>query len=228
MAGNETGDLLMMVLSDKRIAIPGESSSQTNMRNPLMAGMHAKNMFEITGFSFGVKTIKDDPATAAARTYAALAQGLQTVGNQSRIRLPAPRLITNLSKEQNSQKDKQAEVKSCPIDEVHFDRPIDKASNTLMQYCIDCKTLHGAVVVKLKPAGGKSAGEAYLRFEFIDILFIAMAWNNGEPIEEHCTFITRAVKVMYRPQLPDGTLGAVVSGAWSSDAAKRQELKYPL
>ena len=229
---NETGDLLMMVLVNPGSPVAGESSSQTDFSNQLLAGFRPNRMFEITNFSFGVETLKDKK-TEAEKNESEVAAHLDAIDAAARAHKPPlnlprpPPIVKKLMKALPALTGSPiGEPKACPVKEISFTRPIDVGSNLLMQYCIDCKTLHGAVVVKLKPAGGPSAGQAYLRMEFINVLFTDMTWSNGEPVEERCTFITRAVNVLYRPQLPDGSLGGVKSGFWSRLPSVGERLIY--
>lgn len=224
MAGNESGDLLMMVLSSPGKAIAAESVSKLIPYNPLLKGFKEGRMFEISDFQFGVATLTE-PKSGSSKDSNNLLAGLANLkGLTPQLRNAAVKIGKGVAPPNAPQGD----AKSCPVEPVTFSRPIDDASTELMQHCIESTTLHGAVVVKRKPAGGPASGETYLRLEFIDVLFTDVAWSNGDIIEERCTFITRAVNILYRPQLPDGTLGAVKSGFWSRKAASQgEQLSYP-
>ena len=69
--------------------------------------------------------------------------------------------------------------------------------------------------MKRKAAGGASAGEVYLRLDFVGVLITQVGWSNDDPVKETCQFIARAITVNYRPQLSDGTLGDTRHGFWS-------------
>lgn len=209
MAGsNETGDLLMFVAKTQSSLISGEGMSDLTPMSEMLSGFKVGKFFEISSFQFSIETMKKDEN---AKNLALFAKHL---GAQFGAGIPAALKQAPLKPIDVKVAD-TAEPESCPIQPVSFSRPIDKGSPELMQLCIDSTTVYGAVVVKRKPAGGKAAGEAYLRFEFRGVLFTDVSWDNGESVTEKCSFITRAVTVKYRPQLPDGSLGAIKSGSWS-------------
>jgi type VI protein secretion system component Hcp len=102
------------------------------------------------------------------------------------------------------------------VQPMSFKRSIDRASISLLQYCINCTTFDSVTLVKRKATGGPAAGEPYLRMDFTGgVLIIEASWSNDEPVTEDCKFISRAISVQYRPQLPDGTLGIIRHGSWS-------------
>ena len=213
MAGDaDTGDLLMAVYPTMGQAITGQSSSQLTPPSPLLAGFYPGKVFEISNFKFSVQALKED------ETQKAIRDSLSGRAEQN-PQLNALAKVFAANKPAST-----GEAQSCPVQPVSFERPIDSASATLLQLCINCKTLYGAVVVKRKPAGGIAAGETYLRMEFIGILITNITMTNSDPVMENTTFISRAVNVKYRPQLPDGSLGAIVNGFWSRMANRGEIL----
>jgi type VI protein secretion system component Hcp len=104
-----------------------------------------------------------------------------------------------------------------PVDmhPVTFTRTIDKSSAYFLQNCIDCEGYDRVILIKRKPVGKLAAGEPFLRFDFSNVLMVSVDWSNDDEVEETCQFIFRAVTISYRPQLPDGSLGAVVPAFWS-------------
>jgi hypothetical protein len=55
----------------------------------------------------------------------------------------------------------------------------------------------------------------HLRIDFDTVLVTKVDWSDdNEEVKEDCTFICRKIFIQYRPQLPNGKLGAVVSGTW--------------
>lgn len=221
--GGETGDLLMMVLPVRGgRGIPGESGSvtdipQTALDSALLKGFQRGYMFEVSSFKFGVRSQKDekkDQNKMMQALYDAHAQLARfTQGIAPTVSMRAPKTPDPKRLEEDGTKTNEA--MSCPVEPVSFERPIDSASALLLNYCVTCTTLAGAIMVKRKPAGGPAAGLPYLRLEFIDVLITNMSWSNDEPVKESCTLIARAVNVLYRPQTPDGALGPVMQGFWS-------------
>jgi type VI protein secretion system component Hcp len=108
------------------------------------------------------------------------------------------------------------------VQPISFTRSIDRASTELLHYCIKSISFDSASLVKRKAAGGGIAGEPYLRLDFTGVLITDVSWTNDDPVKETCKFISRAITVQYRPQLPDGTLGAVRHGFWSMNPSERE------
>jgi type VI protein secretion system component Hcp len=93
------------------------------------------------------------------------------------------------------------------VQPVTFSRHVDKTSFQLMEKFLNGKPFCSAALVKRKPAGTKAAGEAFLRIDFEDVLIINIDWTDDEPVQETVKFISRVIRLQYRPQLPDGSLG---------------------
>ena len=62
--------------------------------------------------------------------------------------------------------------------------------------------------------GQDSGPKAYLRIDFTDLLITELDWDEGEVIKEKYKFVCRGVKMQYKPQASDGTLGSAVPGIW--------------
>jgi hypothetical protein len=84
-----------------------------------------------------------------------------------------------------------------------------------MKKCIDREMFQRISLIKRRATGGPAAGEVFLRLDFLEALLTDVQWNNNDEVEETCEFICRHVCINYRPQLPDGSLGASVQGYWS-------------
>ena len=199
MAAGDSSDILMkFVLKEKgqkEGPIQGESSTELviagEQRSNLLAGFKKKFMFEIDSFNFSVGI--DDDSGAAPRGTPAAPQGGFQAWRSGRPHKDYP----------------------VTVQPITFSRPIDRASNLLLQHCIACTSFESASLVKRKAAGSAAAGEAYLRMDFTGVLITEIEWSNDEPIKETCKFISRAITVRYRPQLPDGSLGIIRLGFWS-------------
>jgi hypothetical protein len=90
----------------------------------------------------------------------------------------------------------------------------------MWKYCIDRISYDSATLIKRKAAGGALSGEVFLRLDFTKVLMIGIDWDQDEPIKEKCKFISRAVTLHYRPQLPDGSLGAPKQAFWTMNPGK--------
>ncbi len=225
MAQSQSSDILMKFILNGR-AIKGESNTILDVgtgRNELLTGFQQEQMFELESFTFSVSKDDDDSETAKAtanatsnRPGAQRAAGRSAAGDlATTTRRPQQATRTPLGgfkAWRTNRKQKPYPVNIAPIT---FTRAIDRASTALMQHCIDCTSFDYVALVKRKPAGGAAAGEPYLRMDFTGVLIIDVAWTNDDPIKETCKFISRAVTVRYRPQLPSGKLGAPRVGFWS-------------
>ena len=202
MAQGEGSDLIMKFTDEYGNLIPGESTTKlVSSRPELLTGFQENFMFEVDRFSFSAGGSGDPSKTnnqhpnASARN----ANGLATTAHPGRVQAP------------HSGK--------YPIDvhPVSFTRSIDLASKLLMQNCIDCRSYKRASLIKRKSVGGAASGEVYLRFDFVNVLVISVEWSNDDEVEETCQFVCRSVVISYCPQLPNGSLGAIIPGFWSMD-----------
>jgi len=228
MAQGDSSDILMkFVLEGHKHAIAGESSTELDTgkeRSPLLKGFEKFRMFEIDNFRFAVG-IEDDTGGDAKAKAAQAAQALRVPGQPNRPQPaaghPAAAVAGAARHASSGQfqawRNGHGNVKyGVQVQPITFTRPIDRASISLLQYCINCTTFESAALVKRKATGGPAAGEAYLRMDFSGgVLITDVSWTNDDPVTETCKFISRAVTVQYRPQLPDGSLGIIRHGSWS-------------
>jgi hypothetical protein len=84
-----------------------------------------------------------------------------------------------------------------------------------MQKCIDRAFFKRISLIKRRSTGGPAAGEIFLRLDFFHALLTNVQWSNEDEVQETCHFICRAVCINYRPQLPNGSLGARIEEYWS-------------
>ncbi len=113
---------------------------------------------------------------------------------------------------------KNTEATRYPVDlkPVEFSRLVDRSSLILLDHCIKRTVFKSATLIKRKAAGGPASGEVFLRFDFHHVLLKSVEWSNDAPIEEEIEFVCRAVTLNYKPQLPDGSLGAPIHVFWKS------------
>ncbi len=176
----------------------------------LTSGFFEGYIFELKEFSFAVGAGSSLAAAAAEKT--AREQAARPVatapGEPQPAAPPAPKPApVTLATGKSDNPDMQ------PID---FTRLMDSASLLLMGALTACTTLTSISIVKRKASGTLNAGEAYLRLDFTDVLLTALDWKeSNDVVEESGTFIYRQLKVQYRPQAADGTLGALTSVSWA-------------
>jgi type VI protein secretion system component Hcp len=210
---NQTGDLLMKFMLNNN---PIKSESQTDLTstsevtNKLMEDFVSGKCFEIDSFSFNAGTAGSGRATPVEPTKT------QHDGT-GKTRTPLDAGLREDYKAWRNNKD----GRRYPVDlqPIRFKRSIDSSSTLLIQNCIDCVYFDGASLIKRKPTGNPAAGEAYLRLDFTGVLVIGVDWDDDEDLKETYRFICRGVTIRYRPQLPNGSLGAVTSGSWNLQLA---------
>ena len=118
-------------------------------------------------------------------------------------------------------KKKSSEAEFVDMQPVEFTRIFDTASTLMFQALVECETLDSISVVKRKASGTSNSGECYLRLDFEHVLITELAWKEAAHIvTETGAFIYRKVKMQYRPQKSDGSLGAIVEATWEMKAAQ--------
>ena len=117
----------------------------------------------------------------------------------------------------------RGEQKAYPVDlePFTFSRQMDQASPLLFEMCCNSQSFTSATLIKRKAAGTDVSGRAFLRIDFKDVLVIGVDWDSGDVVKEKCKFICRGVQVQYKPQTPDGMLGAAVPGNWKRMMPKK-------
>ncbi len=121
------------------------------------------------------------------------------------------------SDEQTTGKSRQG----VQLSDISVTRQIDKASMVLMQSLIDAQDFDSASIVKRRAVGGSAeSGQPYLRFDFNGVLITKINWADQHVVKETCTFITRGVQVLYRPQNADGSLGVAAQAEWKMSKSR--------
>jgi len=215
MAQGDSTDLLMKFVLNGS-PIPAETTTQLisseQSSNPLLKGFRQGSIIEIDRFTFQAGTSDDEQGNDSSKS------------NDANKKNKKPKTAAAIAAHGDYQSWRAGKAHKYPVDlqPVSFTRAIDASSSILMQNCIDCVSYDSASLIKRKAVGGVAAGEVFLRLDFIGVLVIGVEWENDDEVEETCRFICRSVTISYRPQLPDGTLGAVVSGFWSMAADETQ------
>jgi type VI protein secretion system component Hcp len=212
MAQGDASDLMMkFVLQGQPIAAEGRSdlTLSDSSSSPLLKGFIPGCVFEIDRFTFRAG-IRDDDTTAGPPQVKPAPRQTGSNTRSTNAQPAAPRRVA-FQGWRNGKKSKYP----TDLQPVSFTRTIDASSPLLIQNCIDSISYDRATLIKRKAAGSAAAGEVFLRLDFIGVLVTGVDWSNDEEVEETCKFICRSVTISYRPQLPDGSLGAVVPGFWS-------------
>jgi type VI protein secretion system component Hcp len=208
MAKGEDGNILMKMQTKNGHWVSGETTTRLDppgsKRSALLKDFQQGSMFELDSFTFSVNI--DDNTGWENGVAPAANEKLQ--GTQREPPKPRSFAAFRAGKKANY---------PVSVQPVEIKRSVDFTSTLLLQHCVDCMTFKRVALVKSKPAGSASAGEAYLRIDFEGVLLIDASWTNDEPVQSTFKFIARKVLIQYRPQLPDGTLGAVVPGRWKAN-----------
>ena len=228
MAAGESSDILMKFVLDGK-AILG--TSMTNLdardrhtkRSTLLNGFHRDEMFEIDSFSFSVGVEDNEgggnggggKGGSPGGAHGAAGAGTAAHGGGHAGGAHGGGGRKPLGGFQAWRTGKAHKKYPLSVQPITFTRGIDKTSRELLHYCIKCTSFDSVSLVKRKSAGSASAGEPYLRMDFVGVLIENVAWSNDDPVKETVKFISRSITVRYKPQLPDGTLGAARVGFWS-------------
>ena len=227
-----TNDTLMRVVSKGQ---PMQAESSTDFIvglavDKLRQGFEPGQFCELQAFDFSVgfgsslaegdvKEDEEEPgAGAGAQSIPGATGGGQPGATRPALRPAAPLAAKSPAKAPAKAASPRQEFSD--IQPVGFTRVMDTMSTLLFQAMTGCETLDSVSVVKRKAAGISNSGGCYLRLDFDKVLVTSLAWqSSGELVIESGTFIYRAVTIRYRPQLPDGSLGATVSQKWAMQAA---------
>ena len=222
MAKGDHTDLFMIFVDKSGKPINGESRTILNNStppNPLAANFSPGKMFEIDKFTLsasgdGAKKNKlIDPKSIADPV---MRHQFEMMQQQQRLIAAQTAQATALAKQggPGGQNQAQTQADDPPVQPISFTRAIDAASPIMMTNMINCTQFQSASLIKRRGAGGNSAGEVYLRIDFTSVLIVSIDWDDDDKVNETCKFICKKVAISYRPQLPDGSLGAVVPGQW--------------
>jgi type VI protein secretion system component Hcp len=240
MSDTKSSSDILMKFVYNGVAIEGESSADIAPPNrtphKMLRGFHKHRMWEIDSFTFSVGVEGATPSAMqgnpqqTGQGMPGAAQGGGWPGNLTREQMAAlAQMDPKLMRPSSIGAFKSWRAGGAPkypvsVQPISFVRGVDHTSISLMHHCIKSRSFDSATLVKRKAAGGAIAGEPYLRLDFTGVLVTNISWSNDDPVQETCKFISRAITVQYRPQLPDGTLGAILHGFWSMNASERETI----
>jgi type VI protein secretion system component Hcp len=205
MPKEDSSDIMMRFLDQRGQPIVAEGRAKlisTEKDNPLLIGFKNPYIFEIDRFTFSAGRKDNAPGLTGKPGK----PGTVRQGNQLANSVPV-----------SQHHGLKAGKSGFPGDlqPTSFTRSIDASSPVLIQNCIDRAHFERISLIKRRPTGGPAAGEVFLRLDFLHALITDVQWSNDDEVQETCKFICRRVCINYRPQLPDGSLGAPVQGYWS-------------
>lgn len=209
------GDLVMKFTKGQ--ALNGEGVSLLDSSDSFVSDFTHGKFFEIESFTLGL-AVEDQDSGSNALNTASLQRSSGAGGNGAGAKpsFAAWRDAKNKTLQQVSQI-------SYPVrlEPFTFTKGMDKASPVLFQSCCNSVSFDSATLVKRKVAGENNQLLGFLRFDFSDVLIVGIDWSDDAEIKETCKFICRGVKVQYKRQNSDGSLGAASPATWSRDVALR-------
>jgi type VI protein secretion system component Hcp len=217
-------DLLMkFVLSGQSIQAGG--TSLLSKDDKLTFDFWAGKFFEIKEFGLGLN-LSDFEATATPSGPPAgpprpPAHGPAAQPGAAAI---APPQKAKFAAWRDKKKSSQAVAKlAFPVETEPFEitRQLDRASPLLFESCASTTSFDSATIVKRKVTGQTTALQSYLRIDFDQVLLVGLTWSDGELLQEKVRFICRGLRVQYRQQGADGSLGAAASAEWDQAMALR-------
>lgn len=214
MASKDATDLMMMFVINGSEKLRGEARSDFiksfNMDNPLTKGFKQGYFFEVDNFTFRAGTSGQEEEEPPATTK----------------KSPRDKNSKNAERsmrggDYRSFKEGRGYNYPAEFQPVTFRRPIDIGSPILMQKCIERESFERATIIKRKATGSGNAGEVFLRIDFVGVLITSIGWSEEDEVQEEVEFVCRSVTIAYKPQLPDGTLGATIPGFWTMTTTEK-------
>jgi hypothetical protein len=228
---NESTDVLMTFINSSG-GVAAECASVWNVSDSMKADFSAGSFFEVEDFSFKGGLDVEDPDKNKPRTGFAASEG----GNGLSDRGTGTGTGTGSASDQNKSGSRGRGSKfakyvmgikgwekgySIEVPEITITRQMDAGSPILFSSCLNLVSFTKAILVKRKIIGGMASQGVtvplmgFLRIEFDQPLITGVDWDDGEVVKEKLTFVCRGGTVIYKPQKPDGTLGAQVSVSWT-------------
>ena len=98
------------------------------------------------------------------------------------------------------------------IDDFHFTRFVDTATNALFTACCKGTTFNSASLIKRKAARVLNSDSfvdlAFLRIDFAGVKITELSWSDGDILEETCKFTCDGMQITYSQQQASGKLSA--------------------
>ncbi|HET6610205.1 MAG TPA: type VI secretion system tube protein Hcp [Rhodopila sp.] len=221
---SDSGDLLLkMVLNGT--AITGASQSVLTVSgkspSPLVKGFTAGSIIEIDNFTLRLGTSGLEAGTKPPPPMHT--SGWPTSEQDEQEKRESIGALARKGGYQSWRSGKLDVQYPLDIQPITFEKPADVSSKALIDSCIACASYDSATIIKRKPMGTDSVGEAYLRLDFSGVLVIKVDWSDEDDyIKETVSFIARGITMSYRPQTSSGNLGPVISGFWSMVPDEKQ------
>jgi hypothetical protein len=230
MASDDHTDLFMKFQDVNDIPVVGESRTVLTSSDPItrqmLDGFLPGKFIEIDSFSMSAQV---DDRTPDEMRKDIRRENQRVIREYDERKKKGP--LKDGEKRPNEMKDADVEhelmtlqnkaAKGSPVKEINFSRQLDLASKAFAMGIKQGYGYQSASLIKRKGAGSKdqsgkaTSGDVYLRIDFEQVLMTSIDWSDDEgEIKENCKFICRKIIIQYRPQLPNGKLGAIKTGKW--------------
>ena len=102
------------------------------------------------------------------------------------------------------------------FNEFSITRKIDRASPTLFDMACSGTAFKQVILALRKSAGGMTAGQVFLRFDFKLVAVKTISWEHDEESpKETVTFEYGGMLIRYCQQNADGSLQSPIAGGWN-------------
>ncbi len=217
MADDYNSEVFMRLLDKDGKPILAECRTEvTSDGDDLIDDYLNGEFFAVDDFKIGVN-VEDEDASSDAGT--AGGSGKQDGANKSdKKKVPKAKFGKWKSATPEEIKAMKFQLK---LDDLSITRRYDRASPVLFQKCAISEVLRSASVVKRKVVG-EDMLQTFLRYDFKDLLVSHINFADAEVIKETIQFVFREIKVTYKPQNADGSLGDAINMFWGYDAKTRK------
>ena len=173
--------------------------------SPSSSADEYSNFFEVKTFNFDIQATPQDSNQGAYSKLTAANKGINR-----RPTAQADEFVRWRSATHAEALDMHFPVE---FNEFTITRLLDAASMPFFEACCNSVSFYDAALVKRLSVGTGMGDNAlrpmgYLRFDFRDVLITGIDWSDGDLVTEECKFICRAMRVRYKQQNADGSLGA--------------------
>ena len=104
------------------------------------------------------------------------------------------------------------------FDELHVEAPISAATPPLFTACASGRHLRTAVLTGVRVGGAR---QEFVTYSLEDVLVVAV--RHGDAVDgvptDAVALAFKRIRISYRPQRPDGSVGAAVTAGWDVGAS---------
>jgi len=213
---DESNELFMRMVDMSGNPILAECRTEvTTDGDDLIPDYFNGEFFAVDDFSFGLN-IEDEDALADAGTAGGAGKSKSSA---AAVTAKAPK--GKFGKWKSATPDEIKAMKfQLKMDDLSITRRYDRASPVLFQRCARSEPLQSASLVKRKVVGSDML-QTFLRYDFKDVLVTHISFQDADVLKETVQMVFRELKIQYRPQSPDGTMGAIRTVQWKFDAKTR-------